>query len=75
MMQENLKIALIQADLIWEDPEQNLENFSKKIENISETVDLIILPEMFTTGFYHECKKCCRIYGRKNGCMDAIYSV
>lgn len=56
MMQENLKIALIQADLVWEDPKQNLENFSKKIENISETVDLIILPEMFTTGFTMNAK-------------------
>ena len=35
-MQENLKIVLIQADLVWENPKQNRENFTKKIENISE---------------------------------------
>ena len=50
-MQEQLKIALIQSDLVWENPEQNQNNFSKKIKNISEQVDVIILPEMFTTGF------------------------
>ncbi|AUP79897.1 amidohydrolase [Flavivirga eckloniae] len=50
-MQDQLKIALIQSDLIWENPKQNLENFSEKIKNISEAVDLIVLPEMFTTGF------------------------
>ncbi|MDO5972374.1 amidohydrolase [Flavivirga aquimarina] len=55
-MKDDLKIALIQSDLVWENPKQNLENFSKKIENISEAVDLIILPEMFTTGFTMHAK-------------------
>ncbi|GAA4804446.1 amidohydrolase [Litoribaculum gwangyangense] len=50
-MQELLKIALIQADLVWENPEQNRLNFTNKIESISEMVDLIVLPEMFTSGF------------------------
>lgn len=49
-MQE-LKIALIQSPLFWEDPERNRNFFSEKIEKISSDVDLIILPEMFTTGF------------------------
>ncbi|MDB2462739.1 amidohydrolase [Algibacter sp.] len=50
-MQKDLKIALIQTDLVWENPEQNRVNFTKKIENISEDVDIIVLPEMFTSGF------------------------
>lgn len=50
-MQKELKIALIQADLVWENPKQNRLNFTKKIEGISEAIDLVILPEMFTTGF------------------------
>ena len=50
-MQNQLKIALIQADLVWENPEQNRINFTKKIRSISEAVDVILLPEMFTTGF------------------------
>ncbi len=48
---EDLKIAIVQADLAWENPQQNRSNFSQKIEAISEHVDLIILPEMFSTGF------------------------
>jgi len=51
MTQEQLKIALVQSDLAWENPEQNRRNFSEKIKNISEEVDMIVLPEMFTTGF------------------------
>ncbi len=50
-MKSNLKIAIIQTDLIWENPERNRQLFSEKIESISENVDLIVLPEMFTTGF------------------------
>ena len=48
---ENLKIALIQSDLVWENPKQNRENFSDKINAINQEVNLVILPEMFTTGF------------------------
>lgn len=50
-MQEKLKIALIQSDLVWENPKQNRLNFMKKITAVSQEADLIILPEMFTTGF------------------------
>ncbi|SFZ89608.1 Predicted amidohydrolase [Flaviramulus basaltis] len=50
-MSEKLKIALIQADLVWENPEQNRIDFTKKIESLSEEVDIVVLPEMFTTGF------------------------
>lgn len=50
-MQNELKVALIQSDLIWENPEQNRINFSKKIDAISGNVDVVMLPEMFTTGF------------------------
>jgi omega-amidase len=47
----NMKIALIQSSLYWENPEKNRKKFQKKIHSISESVDLIILPEMFTSGF------------------------
>jgi len=46
-----LKVANIQSPLFWENPERNRENFSKKIAAISSGVDLIVLPEMFTTAF------------------------
>lgn len=50
-MQNELKVAIIQSNLVWEHPEENRKNFSKKINDIPEAVDLIILPEMFTSGF------------------------
>lgn len=53
----DLKITLIQSDLFWENKEKNLEQFSKKIDAITETTDLIVLPEMFSTGFSMSPKK------------------
>lgn len=50
-MDEKLRIAVIQVDLAWENVLKNLDVFSDKLEQIQEDVDLIILPEMFSTGF------------------------
>lgn len=46
-----MKIALIQSSLFWENPKANRNHFEEKISGILDDVDLIILPEMFTTGF------------------------
>jgi predicted amidohydrolase len=46
-----LKLALIQPDIIWEDIDANLHALSEKLEGMTDTVDAIILPELFTTGF------------------------
>ena len=47
----NLRIALAQVDLVWENPEQNRLNLKKDIESLKGVCDLLILPETFTTGF------------------------
>ena len=46
-----MKVALIQSSLSWENPTENRSYFREKINAITEKVDLIVLPEMFTTGF------------------------
>lgn len=46
-----MKIALIQSDLYWESPSENRKNFESKINQIDSEVNLIVLPEMFSTGF------------------------
>ncbi|MEO5910793.1 MAG: amidohydrolase [Pelobium sp.] len=46
-----LKITLLQAYLFWENIDKNLQNISLKLSAIREKTDLIILPEMFNTGF------------------------
>ncbi|KGO91727.1 amidohydrolase [Flavobacterium subsaxonicum] len=46
-----MKISLIQTSLAWEDAAANRDNFTTLIKNINGTTDLIVLPEMFATGF------------------------
>lgn len=50
-MQNQLKITLIQTDTVWKDIVTNLQNIEDKIASIEEGTDLIVLPEMFSTGF------------------------
>jgi predicted amidohydrolase len=53
-----MKIALLQTALSWENPKENRLNLEEKIHSISEVVDLIVLPEMFTSGFTMHPKNC-----------------
>ncbi|WP_298221446.1 nitrilase family protein [Flavobacterium sp.] len=46
-----MKVALIQTSLHWENPKANRDHFEEHINSIQEQVDLILLPEMFSTGF------------------------
>lgn len=50
-MNSDIRVAIIQTDLVWENPEENRRLLEAKINTISTEVDLIILPEMFTSGF------------------------
>lgn len=49
-MDDPLSIALVQTSLSWEDPEANLRHFNGLLETINHA-NLVVLPEMFTTGF------------------------
>jgi predicted amidohydrolase len=49
-VQNSLNITLVQTSLIWEDKKANIELFDKHLSTVGKT-DIIILPEMFTTGF------------------------
>lgn len=48
---QTLKTALVQAGLLWEDPERNREKFDGIFQDMAPDTDLVILPEMFTSGF------------------------
>lgn len=49
MTQDSLNITLVQTDIVWMNSTQNLNNLDIQLSNID--TDLIVLPEMFTTGF------------------------
>jgi omega-amidase len=46
-----MKVTIVQTHLYWEDRKKNISHFDSLINSIDEESDLIVLPEMFTTGF------------------------
>lgn len=48
---ENLTVTLIQTFLYWEDPVKNIQHFRDLLDRMESQSDLILLPEMFNTGF------------------------
>lgn len=54
---QNLTISIIQSNLHWHDVDANLAMFEEKIWQIEKQSDLILLPEMFNTGFTNETVK------------------
>ena len=52
-----LTITGIQSGLHWEDKKANLQMFEEKIFSISQPTEIVVLPEMFSTGFSMQPKK------------------
>lgn len=50
-MDIDLNVSLIQADIAWSDKDTNLGRFAALMDGIDQPTDLILLPEMFATGF------------------------
>jgi predicted amidohydrolase len=46
-----MKISLVQSDLVWENKSANFRKFEDLIAPVLKETDIIILPEMFNTGF------------------------
>ncbi|MBT5975334.1 MAG: amidohydrolase [Flavobacteriaceae bacterium] len=50
-MKPDLHITALQVPLVWEETIQNREFITKQLHKFSEKTDLVLLPEMFTSGF------------------------
>ncbi|MEL6251859.1 MAG: amidohydrolase [Bacteroidota bacterium] len=51
MANKTLKVIGLQLDLIWQNPEANRKHIDALLNGYQEHADIIVLPEMFTTGF------------------------
>lgn len=51
MLDRNLNIVLIEDNIIWGDKNANLEQLKRNIRNIPAGTDIVVLPELFSTGF------------------------
>ncbi len=48
---ESLTVTLVQSNLHWENKDANLAMFAEKINTVKERMEVVVLPEMFNTGF------------------------
>ena len=53
---QDLKVTLVQANQIWENKKENIKHFEELLSTVEDT-DIIVLPEMFHTGFTMHAKK------------------
>lgn len=53
-----VNVLMLQADLYWQDVDRNLKAFEQKLNEMEATPDLVILPEMFSTGFCMDSEAC-----------------
>lgn len=60
-----LSVSLIQSVLHWEDPQANMAMLEEKIWQLSGPVDVIVLPEMFTTGFTMNASSVAEVMGER----------
>jgi len=58
-MAEHLRLALCQMELVWEDPESNFRAVEDILDDSGEEWDLLILPEMFSTGYTMNPRNLC----------------
>ncbi len=61
----NLNVTIIQSFLFWEEVDKNLLHFTEKITSVTVPTDLIVLPEMFTTGFTMNPERLAEEHGGK----------
>jgi predicted amidohydrolase len=50
-MPDQLRISLVQTALVWEDPTANKSQLMEQVLPLKGHTDVVVLPEMFTTGF------------------------
>lgn len=60
-MENQLKVAIIPLDIAWGDRDENLYNASQIIDRLPKDVDVIVLPELFSTGFVTDAMQMARL--------------
>jgi predicted amidohydrolase len=50
-LNQDLRVSYIQTDLVWENPIANCAQLEERLQSLQGKTDVIVLPEMFSTGF------------------------
>ena len=51
-----MRISILQTDIVWENKQENLRRLREKLETLRGTTEIVVLPEMFSTGFSMQSK-------------------
>ena len=50
-LNQDLRVSYIQTDLVWENPTANCAQLEERLQSLQGKTDVVVLPEMFSTGF------------------------
>ena len=53
---DSIRISIVQTDIVWENKQENLRLLHKKLQSLCGTTEIVVLPEMFSTGFSMQSK-------------------
>ena len=53
---ELIRISIVQTDIVWENKQENLRLLHEKLQSLRGTTEIVVLPEMFSTGFSMQSK-------------------
>ena len=48
---DSIRISIVQTDIVWENKQENLRLLHEKAQSLCGTTEIVVLPEMFSTGF------------------------
>lgn len=48
---DSIRISIVQTDIVWENKQENLRLLHEKLQSLRGTTEVVVLPEMFSTGF------------------------
>lgn len=65
-MTSNLNVCLFPMPIVWGEKQQNLDTLARAVEGVHPDTDLMILPEMFSTGFIASDKEYARGLAERN---------
>jgi omega-amidase len=57
MFSRNLRVSLIEDNIVWGDKEANLKQLKRNIQNVPDDTDLVVIPELFSTGFINDSRE------------------
>lgn len=74
-MSQDLRVCLVQGNIIWENPEANSAYFGALLSGLNTATDLIVLPEMFSTGFSMQTEHCAEKHGEEMHSLNWMKSI